>query len=120
MGDPARNNWPAVTGPSQSGDRPRQGSPIPPESAEPPARRSALIVQAVTQSFIVTHVPQGRTSALGLYAMIYYIGGSMGAWLPSFVWDRGGWPATVAIMAALLTAVGLVIWFTWDRARVRT
>src|SRR5690606_26668496 len=53
-----------------------------------------MIVQAVTQAFIVTHVTQGRTSALGLYALIYYLGGSAGAWLPSLAWERGGWPAT--------------------------
>lgn len=78
-----------------------------------------MITQAITQAFIVTNVPRGRTSALGLYAMIYYVGGSMGAWAPSLVWDSGGWTATVAIMAAMLSAVGLVIWFTWDRQNTK-
>jgi predicted MFS family arabinose efflux permease len=51
---------------------------------------------------------QARSSAAGLYVTFYYVGGSVGAVLPSWFWVRGGWPATVGVLAvAALVALTL-------------
>ncbi|HYG97905.1 MAG TPA: MFS transporter [Terriglobales bacterium] len=47
---------------------------------------------------------RARSSAAGLYVTFYYIGGSLGATVPAWFWQWGGWPACVA----LLTGVSLV------------
>jgi hypothetical protein len=40
-----------------------------------------------------------------MYVTCYYVGGSVGAELPGFLWRWGGWPACVAlvILVQLLT-----------------
>jgi len=44
--------------------------------------------------------------------MLYYGGGGLGAILPALVWDRGGWPATVALIIAVqVLAIGLTRMF---------
>ena len=45
--------------------------------------------------------------------MFYYTGGSFGAAVPGTFWNRGGWPATVALIAAvqvLTIALCLLFW----------
>ena len=41
-----------------------------------------------------------RASAVGLYVMCYYLGGSAGSALSGHFWNRGGWPACVALVAS--------------------
>ena len=60
---------------------------------------------------VVTH--EARAAAVGLYVTFYYTGGSFGSALPGGFWSRGGWPACVALIAAvqLLTiAMALFFW----------
>lgn len=47
---------------------------------------------------------RARSSAAGLYVTFYYIGGSIGATVPAWFWQKGGWPACVG----LLTVVSLI------------
>ena len=52
-------------------------------------------------------------SAVGLYSMFYYAGGSLGSALPGWFWSRGGWPACVALIVgvqAIAIAVALRRW----------
>lgn len=44
---------------------------------------------------------RARSSAAGLYVTFYYIGGSIGATVPAWFWDKGGWPACVGLLAAV-------------------
>src|SRR6202035_3363675 len=46
-----------------------------------------------------------RSSAVGLYASIYYVGGSAGAFLGGIAWSLAGWPGCVATIAALLVII---------------
>ena len=39
--------------------------------------------------------------AVGLYAAFYYVGGGLGAAIPGYFWDLGGWPACVAFIACV-------------------
>lgn len=54
-----------------------------------------------------------RSAAAGLYLTFYYGGGSLGAVLPGFAWNHGGWPFCVALLVAIqFLTVGLAM-ATW-------
>ena len=44
---------------------------------------------------------RARSSAAGLYVTFYYLGGSLGATVPSWFWHKSGWPGCVALLAAV-------------------
>ncbi len=72
-----------------------------------------FVAQATTTSYIGLAARDGKALAVGLYVTFYYIGGSLGAELPGFLWPLGGWPVCVAlvILVQLLTiALTLVFW----------
>ena len=72
-----------------------------------------FIVQATSTGYVALTAKSGRTSAIGLYATSYYVGGSVGAVLPGLTWSIGGWPACVAmvlVMQALMAAVIALFW----------
>lgn len=72
-----------------------------------------FIAQSMATSQVPVFARQARSSAVGLYVMCYYIGGSVGAFAPSVVWLHAGWPGCVAlvILVQLLIAVAaLRIW----------
>jgi predicted MFS family arabinose efflux permease len=48
-----------------------------------------------------------------LYAAFYYVGGGLGAAIPAYFWDLGGWPACVLFIAAvqiLTVSIALLFW----------
>ena len=70
-------------------------------------------MQATSTGYLALTAESGRTSAVGLYATSYYVGGSVGAVLPGLTWSIGGWPACVAmvlVMQALMAAVIALFW----------
>ncbi len=54
-----------------------------------------MLCQTISTSYVATVAKEGRSSAVGLYVMSFYIGGSMGAFLPGLAWNAGGWPACI-------------------------
>ncbi len=50
-------------------------------------------VQSTTNAFIGDSVAvgQGRGSAVSLYQMFFYFGGSLGGFIPGLLWQNGGW-----------------------------
>jgi predicted MFS family arabinose efflux permease len=74
-----------------------------------------FIVQATSTGYVALTAGSGRTSAIGLYATTYYIGGSIGAVLPGLAWSAGGWPACVAMVIAMQALMALVIAVYWRR-----
>jgi predicted MFS family arabinose efflux permease len=77
-----------------------------------------FIGHASASSYIGTVAREARASAVGLYVMCYYAGGSAGSALSGHFWNRGGWPACVALVASVqvLTIVTAVVF--WNPARV--
>jgi len=72
-----------------------------------------FIAHSSASSYIGTVAREARASAVGLYVMFYYAGGSAGSALSGLFWNRGGWPACVALVASvqLLTIViALAFW----------
>src|SRR5262249_2594874 len=67
-----------------------------------------FFAQAVATGFVSRAATADRGSASGLYLASYFLGGLVGSFLLGQVFDRFGWPATVAgVGAALALAAAL-------------
>lgn len=69
-----------------------------------------FITQSATMSFIAYRVTYGRSQASGLYYSAYYCGGFVGAWVCGFAYEFGHWPATVAVLVAMLCVGWFIAW----------
>jgi len=72
-----------------------------------------FVAQAASTSFIGRATDQGRALAVGMYVTCYYVGGSLGAEIPGFLWDLGGWKACVALVMAVQAGTIGLAWSTW-------
>jgi MFS transporter, YNFM family, putative membrane transport protein len=77
-----------------------------------------MLCQAVSTGYVVTTAKEGRSSAAGLYASSFYIGGSAGAFLIGFVWHAAGWSGCVAAIVAVQVAMAAIVVFAWERSRI--
>jgi predicted MFS family arabinose efflux permease len=70
-----------------------------------------FLAQAVATGFVGRTARTDRAAASGLYLASYYLGGLAGATVLGQVYDRLGWPASVAVVAAALAGcAALVAW----------
>ncbi|HYW43243.1 MAG TPA: MFS transporter, partial [Bryobacteraceae bacterium] len=72
-----------------------------------------FIANAAGSSYVGVVAREARAAAVGLYVTFYYVGGSFGSAVPGRFWSRGGWPACVALIAAvqvLTILLALVFW----------
>jgi MFS family permease len=60
---------------------------------------SLFVCQSATTTSLRSFAVTGTSSAAGLYACFYYLGGSLGGFLPSLVWTHGGWPMCIALIS---------------------
>jgi MFS transporter, YNFM family, putative membrane transport protein len=67
-----------------------------------------MLCQTISTGYVTTIAKEGRSSAVGLYVTSFYVGGSMGAFLPGLAWNSGGWPACVAMVVAMLAVMALI------------
>lgn len=74
-----------------------------------------FFTQATSTAYVAMTAQSGRTSAIGLYATSFYVGGGFGASLPGLAWSAGGWPACVAMVIAMQLAMAAVVFFAWKR-----
>jgi YNFM family putative membrane transporter len=72
-----------------------------------------FIVQATSTATVALTAESGRTSAVGLYASCFYVGGSIGAVLPGLAWNAGGWPACIAMVIAMQIMMAIIIATYW-------
>jgi MFS transporter, YNFM family, putative membrane transport protein len=78
-----------------------------------------FISQATASSYIGAVTRDDRGLAVGLYSTFYYGGGSLGGALPAAVWNRGGWPACVAlVMVVQVATLALALRFWTDRPAI--
>ncbi|HEV2275322.1 MAG TPA: MFS transporter [Acidobacteriaceae bacterium] len=70
-----------------------------------------FISQACGTSYVREATPGGgRVSAVGLYIAFYYVGGTAGGVIPSYLWHWGGWPGCAVFIAALdLLTIGIAL-----------
>jgi YNFM family putative membrane transporter len=74
-----------------------------------------MLAQAISTGTVTATAKEGRSSAVGLYVTSFYIGGSVGAVLPGLTWERGGWPAAVALVVAMLVVMAAIVATAWGR-----
>jgi YNFM family putative membrane transporter len=67
-----------------------------------------MLCQTIATGYVTAIAKDGRSSAVGLYVTAFYVGGSMGAFLPGLAWEAGGWPACIAMVVAMLAAMALI------------
>jgi MFS transporter, YNFM family, putative membrane transport protein len=67
-----------------------------------------MLCQTIATGYVTTIAKEGRSSAVGLYVTSFYVGGSMGAFLPGLAWNSGGWPACIAMVVAMLAAMAMI------------
>ena len=75
--------------------------------------------QAASQGYIGVVARERRSTAASLYITVYYIGGGLGAVVPAAVWNRGGWPAVVALIVAVQACAATIAAVLWTRPSPR-
>ncbi len=77
-----------------------------------------MLVQTISTGYVTAIAKDGRSSAVGLYVTAFYIGGSLGAFLPGLIWDWGGWPACVAMVVGAQAVMALIAALAYRRVTV--
>src|SRR6202790_4359255 len=73
-----------------------------------------MLCQATSTGYVTASAHEGRSSAIGLYVSSFYVGGSVGGYLAGIVWNHAGWPAVVALSAAVLAVMGMIVVLVWS------
>jgi predicted MFS family arabinose efflux permease len=76
-----------------------------------------LVCQAVSTGYVITTAKEGRSSAAGLYASMFYLGGSAGAFLVGLVWNAFGWGGCVAVIVTTQAIMAAIVALAWERSR---
>jgi predicted MFS family arabinose efflux permease len=78
-----------------------------------------MMCQATSTSYVTASANEGRSSAIGLYVSSFYVGGSVGGVAAGALWSAAGWPAVVALSAAVVAMMGMIVIFVWSAKLVR-
>jgi MFS family permease len=73
-----------------------------------------MLCQTISTGYVTMTAKEGRSSAVGLYASIFYVGGSAGALLTGIAWTLAGWGGCVAVIAAMLVIMAAIVVVGWD------
>jgi YNFM family putative membrane transporter len=73
-----------------------------------------MLCQAVSTGYVTLTAKEGRSSAVGLYASTFYIGGSAGAFLAGIAWTQAGWTGCVVLIVAMQLAMAAIVATLWD------
>jgi len=74
-----------------------------------------MLCQTVSTGYVTMTATEGRSSAVGLYASIYYIGGSAGAFVTGLAWTLAGWGGCVAVIIAMQAVMAVIVALAWER-----
>jgi MFS family permease len=72
-----------------------------------------FLCQSCATSYVAVTARQARSSAVGLYVAIYYVGGGVGAVAVGYGWVWGGWPGCVATVSVVVALIAVFAWFCW-------
>ncbi len=72
-----------------------------------------MLCQAISTGYVTMTAKEGRSSAVGLYATMYYVGGSAGAFLGGIAWTLGGWSGCVAMIFAMQLILAAIVAIAW-------
>ena len=73
-----------------------------------------MVCQAISTGYVTLSAKEGRSSAVGLYVSIYYVGGSAGAFITGFAWTAAGWTGCVAVIVLVQVIIAAIVAVTWD------
>jgi len=65
--------------------------------------------QALGPSWVNENARDAKGGANALYLAFYYLGGTLGSWLPGLAWQRWGWPGVAACSLLALCAAALAV-----------
>jgi MFS transporter, YNFM family, putative membrane transport protein len=71
--------------------------------------------QAAAQSHVGTVAGKARSSAAGLYIALFYIGGTLGSFIPGLFWSFTGWPGCVAFVLTVQGLTAATVYLNWER-----
>jgi len=74
-----------------------------------------FVCQSSTFSFIASNVVEGRSLAIGLYNMCYYVGGAAGTWVAGIAYERGGWRCAVFSISMVQVLAACIAFFGYRR-----
>ncbi|MCW5773377.1 MAG: MFS transporter [Rhodospirillaceae bacterium] len=77
------------------------------------AAASGFIVVSLANGFLATASLQGRSAAVGLFASVYYLGGTLGGIVPAKAYAWAGWAGCVALIVAVLALMVCVAVPAW-------
>jgi predicted MFS family arabinose efflux permease len=73
-----------------------------------------MFCQTISTSYVTMTAKEGRSSAVGLYACVFYIGGSAGAFLTGLAWNSAGWNGCGALIVAMQLVIAAIVAVAWD------
>ena len=73
-----------------------------------------MLCQTVSTGYVTMTAREGRSSAVGLYASIFYVGGSAGAFLTGLAWSTAGWAGCVATIVAMQAIMAIIVVVAWE------
>ena len=79
-----------------------------------------FIAHAVTSSAVGPQAGSAKGHAASLYLLFYYLGSSVTGSVGGWFWQHGGWPAIVALTAALCLAALALIFFSHFQRRLHS
>ncbi|MBS1108513.1 MAG: major facilitator superfamily 1, partial [Anaeromyxobacteraceae bacterium] len=65
--------------------------------------------QALGPSWVNENARDAKGGANALYLAFYYLGGTLGSWLPGLAWQRWGWAGVAACSLLALCAAALAV-----------
>lgn len=65
--------------------------------------------QAIGPSYVNENAREAKGGANALYLAAYYLGGTLGSWLPGHAWQRWGWPGVAAASLVALAAASIAV-----------
>ncbi len=72
-----------------------------------------FIAQTASLGFVGQTARHNKTTAVGLYICCYYVGGSLGAVVPGWLWNSAGWSGCVALVVATTAAATSIAMVAW-------
>lgn len=72
-----------------------------------------FVVQALCIGLVPTLVTEARSTAVGLYVTIYYIGGALGGFVPALAYHAAGWPGVVVLVGCVFGAMMALAAWQW-------
>jgi predicted MFS family arabinose efflux permease len=75
-----------------------------------------ILTQATSTGYVAVNAPAGTSSAVGLYVSVFYLGGTVGGWIPGLAYEAGGYPASLAFVVAMIAIMAAIVAIFWRDA----